>query len=286
VNLNNPIFIKTIITSVVLLISFVIYRLLLRFLHKRIQDVQKFYNTKKAITYAYFIVSVIIGISIWFEGLSNLSTYIGLLSAGIAIALKDPISNIAAFIFIILRKPFEVGDRVEINGNAGDVIDQRVFMFTLMEIGNWVHADQSTGRIIHVPNHVIFTHPLANFTKGFSHIWNEIEVLITFESDWKKAKLILNDISNKYAKHLSDSAERHLKEAAKKFMIKYNNLTPIVYTRVESDGIKLTLRYLTDPRNRRSSSEVIWEQILTQFEKEPSINLAYRTLRIIHPEGE
>ena len=105
--------------------------------------------------------------------------------------------------------------------------------------------------------------------------------ILTFESDWEHAKGILVEISNEYAKHLSDSAEKQLKQAAKKFMIRYNNLTPIVYTRVESDGINLTLRYLTDPRSRRTSSEIIWEQILKRFAKEPKISLAYKTMRIV-----
>ena len=67
----------------------------------------------------------------------------------------------------------------------------RIFMFTLMEIGNWVDADQSTGRVIHIPNGKVFKEVLANYSKGFQYIWNEIPVLVTFESNWKKAKEIL-----------------------------------------------------------------------------------------------
>ena len=281
-NFSNPTTQKILYTITTLLALFIIYKYLLKFLHKKIDDVQKYYKTRKNITYIYFFIVLVISFFIWFEGLDNLSTYFGLLSAGIAIALKDFITNFASFLFIIFRKPFKVGDRIEIDGVAGDVIDQRPFQFTIMEIGNWVHADQSTGRIIHIPNNKILTHPIANYSKGFSHIWNELEVLITFESDWKKAKIILGSIADKYNSDFSKTAEKELLEASKKFMIFYNNLTPIVYTNVQSDGVLLTLRYLTNPRARRSSSEKLWEEILGAFNKEHNIQLAYKTMRIIN----
>ena len=88
----------------------------------------------------------------------------------------------------MIRKPLKVGDRVQIGDVTGDVIDIRIFQFSVIEIGNWVDADQSTGRIIHIPNGTIFIKWQANYTAGFEYIWNEIPVLVTFESDWKTAK--------------------------------------------------------------------------------------------------
>ena len=148
-----------------------------------------------------------------------MATYLGLVSAGIAIALKDPLVNLTAWIFIIIRQPLKIGDRIQMGEITGDVIDIRLFQFSVMEIGNWVDADQSTGRIIHVPNGSIFTKPQANFTAGFEYIWNEIPVLVTFESDWKKAKKILSEIVEKHAVNLSREAEKQIKEAAKRFLM-------------------------------------------------------------------
>jgi hypothetical protein len=98
---------------------------------------------------------------IWLTGMETLVTFLGLLSAGIAIALKDPLINIAGWVYILARKPFNVGERIEINNVAGDVIDIRIFQFSILEIGNWVQADQSTGRVLHIPNGVIFN-PAGN----------------------------------------------------------------------------------------------------------------------------
>ncbi|MBL7066536.1 MAG: mechanosensitive ion channel, partial [Candidatus Marinimicrobia bacterium] len=212
--------------------------------------------------------------------------YLGLLSAGLAIALKDPLTNIAGWIFIIFRQSFSVGDRIQIGEQAGDVIDIRLFQFILLEIGNWVDADQSTGRVIYIPNGQIFTHPLANYSKGFQYIWDELNILITFESNWKKAKEILLEIANKQAEHLSKYAERKVKEAGKKYMIFYKNLTPTVYTSVKDSGVQLTIRYLCEPKNRRGIQQTIWEDVLEQFGKCKDIDFAYPTTRFYDNTAE
>jgi small-conductance mechanosensitive channel len=204
---------------------------------------------------------------------------LGLLSAGIAIALQDSIVNIAAWLFITIRQPFKVGDRIQISSIAGDVIDIRIFQFSVVEIRNWVDADQSTGRIIHIPNGLVFKEALINFTAGFEYIWEEIPVLVTFESNWKKAKDILNEIVNRHAEKFSSEAEKQIRRAAQKFMIYYSKLTPIVYTNVKDSGVLLTIRVLSNVRKRRSLQEVIWENILEEFAKHDDIDLAYPTVR-------
>jgi small-conductance mechanosensitive channel len=146
-------------------------------------------------------------------------------------------------------------------------------------VGNWVDAEQSTGRIIHVPNAAVFLKPQANYSRGFQYIWNEIAVLVTFESNWKHAKDLLEKIVNEHAEHISKAAEKRIKEATKKYLITYVHLKPIVYTTVKDSGVMMTLRYLTDPRKRRSSEHVIWENILEEFDKAPDVEFAYPTTR-------
>ncbi len=279
--LNHPTEIKILLSVVVCILMGVLSSVINHFLHKQMRDVQRFYKIKKGVNYTLFAVTIVILLGMWAGSMGTFSTYFGLVSAGLAIALKDIVINIAAWFFILVRRPFEVGDRIEIDHVAGDVIDQRVFQFTLNEIGNWVHGEQSTGRIIHIPNQQVFTHPLANYTKGFKYIWNEIPILITFESDWEVAKVILREIAVTHSAHLSADAEDKIREAARNFMIYYHNLTPTVYTSVGSNGVTLTIRYLCEPRLRRDSEEQIWEAILTAFGSHENIELAYHTMRIM-----
>jgi len=248
--------------------------------YRQVRDPWGRYRWRKGLTYVLVTVGVVTVGGVWFSGgVGELLRFVGILSAGLAIALKEPLSNIAAWGFIIWRRPFEVGDRVQIGPHAGDVIDLGLFQFTLNEIGAWVDADQSSGRIIHIPNGKVFTDPVANYNKGFRYIWNEVPVVVTFESDWKKAKQILGKIAIKHAEHLTAQAEQDLLAASQQYLINYRKLTPIVYTKVVNDGVQLTIRYLIEPRKRRGTEHAIWEEILTEFAAAPDIDLAYHTTR-------
>ncbi|MEZ5277143.1 MAG: mechanosensitive ion channel family protein [Opitutaceae bacterium] len=258
--------------------------ILLIFLRNR--DVKTQYRLRKIVTYVTWSLAFLIIGRIWFAGFEALSTYLGLLSAGLAIALQSPLVNLAGWAFILWRKPFSVGDRIQINEHRGDVIDQRIFMFSLLEIGNWVDADQSTGRVIHIPNGKIFTDVLANYAQGFYYIWNEVAVLVTFESDWKKAKEILMKLAQHHGGTISETAQQQLRAAAKKFMIFYKNLTPTVYTSVKDCGVMLTIRYLCDPRKRRTTEQELWEAILEAFARHNDIDFAYPTQRFYANERE
>lgn len=147
-------------------------------------------------------------------------------------------------------------------------------------------ADQSTGRVLHIPNGMVLSEVISNYSRGFQYIWNELPVLVTFESDWKKAKTILQQIVTKHAKHSSEVAQKHIQEASRRFMIFYSVLTPIVYTSVEDSGVLLTIRYLCEPRTRRGTAEAIWEDILHQFVSYEDIDFAYPTQRFYNNQRE
>ncbi len=277
---------KLLMTVFTILFLLVVRWIVLRVALRNVEDTRSLYRWKKTATYITFTFIILVAGALWIPTMDSLSTFLGLVSAGIAIALKDPIVNFAGWGFILGRRPFEVGDRIQMGLYAGDVIDIRIFQFTILEIGNWVDADQSTGRIIHIPNGKIFTEALASFTKGFQFIWIEIPVLVTFESNWGKAKEILEEIANKHGSAQTSDAKRSVKEASKKFMIYYRNLTPIVYTTVKDSGIMLTIRSLSNPKRRRNLEQAFWEAILTEFAKHKDIDFAYPTRRLFNNQQE
>lgn len=267
--------------SIVVILSAVVLRwIVVGLLSRRVKNAKDKYYWIRSSKYFVGTINFLALLFIWGSEIESFATFIGLISAALTIALKDLVVNFAGWIFLLVRKPFQLGDRVQIGDHKGDVIDIRVFQFTINEIGHWVDADQSTGRIIHIPNGKVFTEPQANFNQGFSHIWHEINVLITFESDWKKAKEILTEIVNKHAASLTKTAEKKLLEATKKYMILYTRLTPIVYTKVKESGVQLSMRFLITPHRRRTAEQLIWEDILEHFSQHDNINLAYPTQRI------
>ncbi len=255
-------------------------RLVLMVAERRVEDHSTMYRWAKISGYVAFVIGVLAVGQVWFTAIRSLGTFLGLLTAGLAIALKDLVADLAGFLFILWRKPFELGDRIELDGKAGDVVDVRIFAFTLMEIGNWVSADQSTGRMIHMPNAKVFSEPLANYTAGFPFLWNELPVLITFESDWRKAKRLLQEIADEETQGVNEEAQRTLRRIQKRFFIHYKNLTPAVYTSVLDSGVMLTIRYLCNPRRRRGTAQDLWERILDVFAEHDDVDLAYPTHRV------
>jgi len=281
-NIEQDILGKIIISIFVIIVLKIIHLIVLKIMWKNIEEPLKRYRWKKTLTYIFVFIGFLLLGRVWLQAFQSLATFLGLLTAGLAIALKDIITDIAGWIFIVWRRPFEVGDRIQVGEHAGDVIDIRLFQFSLLEIRNWVDADQSTGRIIHIPNSKALNDVLENFSKGFQYIWDEIPVLITFESNWQKAKTILQQIGNKHAEHITPHAERRIREASRKFMIFYKNLTPTVYTSVKDSGVLLTIRYLCEPRHRRAKEHAIWEDILIAFNSTEGIDFAYPTQRIYY----
>lgn len=273
---------KILWTFLYLIVAFVAIRIINKVLYNAIKDTKKSYTIRKG--FGYFITTLaLIGIAFtWLDTSINITTYIGLLSAGIAIALKEVFSNVAAWVFITVRKPFDVGHRIIIGEQRGDIVDIRMFQFSMGEVSDYDDGEQSTGRIIDVPNHFIFIHPLINYTKGFEFIWNEIKVLLTFESDWERAKVLLTEIVNKDSAQLSAQAKIEMDKASQKYMLHYKSLTPIVYTDVKDSGIQLTLRYLCTPKQRRGTINTVWTDILKMVGEEEHIDLAYPTRRIIN----
>ena len=278
---NSPgISYQIILTLFAIFLIWLIRFVAIRIINRKLPEAKIQYKWRKNLTYASVFIGFLIVGRIWFEGLQSLATFLGLLSAGLAIALREPVTDFAGWIFILWRKPFDVGDRIQVGDTKGDVIDIRVFKFTVLEIGNWVHADQSTGRVVHIPNHKIFSDSLANYTSDFEFIWNEIPVLVTFESDWEKAKKILQEVSEKHLQDFVERAKQQVQQAKKSYLIYYKYLTPIVYTDVQDSGVRLTVRHLSDPRKRRSVSQNIWEDTLRKFDEHDDIELAYPTMRI------
>lgn len=273
------------VQSIVLVLVVVLLRwVVLRVIHRRIEDPEVWYRARKIATYSATFIVLFFLLRIWLIQFENFATFLGLLSAGVAIALSDVLKNLAGWAYILTRRPFRVGDRIEVGDNAGDVIDIRVFRFSILEIGNWVHADQSTGRIIHIPNGLVFTSPVANFTEGFGFIWHEIRFLITFESDWKRAETAFAAILGEVAPGITGKAAERIKATARQYRIKYTHLTPAVYVSVEDSGVLLTGRVLVSVRQRRSVDQDVWRRLLDVIAADTTIELAYPTIRnVIQP---
>lgn len=269
-----------VISALVLAVLLGLRWIVVRFLHRQLDDPAQWYRARKLSTYVTAALVVLILGRLWIGGLDTIVTVLGVMAAGLAIALTDVVRNLAGGLYIALRHPLRIGDRVEIDGVAGDVVNVGTFGFNLLEIRNWVDADQSTGRILHVPNGLLFTTPMANFGAGFRWIWHEVTVPLTFASDWRRARDLLQAILEEHAPDVTESGvAEEVRRAARQFLITYTHLTPTVYVDADERGVRLQGRVLCDLRMRRDVNSRIWVDVLDAASREPAIELAYPPTR-------
>lgn len=283
--LKNAIVEKLFLSAFVFGVIYLILFFVRRFINSLKIEIQKRHQYRKRVSYIAALVYFIVLIPIWAGSTQQWATILSVLGAGIALALHEVLLNMAGWLYIMIRRPYVEGDRIELGNVKGDVIDIRLFQTSLLEIGNWVDGDQSTGRLVHLPHGQIFRNSLYNYTKGFEFIWHELSVLVTFESDWEKAKEILLHCGEEESREIQEKVQKKIDRMAREYLIYYKRFTPIVYTKIEDSGIKLTLRYLTDAKKRRAGVDTISQKVLSAIGNASDIGFAYPTYRI-YKRGE
>jgi small-conductance mechanosensitive channel len=272
--------INLIITAFVIFAVWLGRRLVLRYLSRKIDDLDSYRKWRRVSSIVAILVGIIAILTIWARQLSVLIFFILVVILGLVITLKEPILNLAGWIYILIVHPFKVGDRVQVKefrGYRGDILEVNPFSFKLSEIGNsgnWIDEDDSTGRIVDVPNGWVFIHTIANYSKMIEHIWEEIPIRISFDSNWQKAQKILIKILNEEKIKISDSGIRKIRKNFREHTGKYPGLEPKVYVRAVDFGLQLTLRYVCNTKNRRATSQIVWDEILKEFSKHNDIELA------------
>jgi small-conductance mechanosensitive channel len=268
-------------TCTILVVGYLFILVLVGIVNRNVRDLKVRHVVRRSITYLVSVLMLLYVVFLWAQNIGSITIFLGVAGAGIALALQEVILSAAGWFLILIRRPFEVGDRVEMGGVKGDVIDIRLFQTSLLEIGNWVDSDQSTGRIVHIPNSAIFKKEIYNYNRGFEFIWNEIKLLVTFESDWKRAEEIMLDRARALGGGMEEVVKKKIAAMTRRYMIHYDKLTPIVYVAIRESGVEVTLRYLTEAKQRRSTHDSLCRGILDDIAKEGRVQLAYPTYRIV-----
>ena len=261
-------YVELFILTTLIFIVFGILKAIVRALYSR-ADVsnKKKYFRNRMLKIALNIISIILVILLWGHRISGMVTIISFLSAGIAIAVKEIIFDFFAGVYINMKKIFELEDRVEINGIKGDVVNIRSLGFEVLEVGYRVHAEQSTGRIIHIPNSFVFLYPLKNYTKAFKYIWDEITVKVPLDADIEKTKEVLYDIvnSNEILETIPKKMEDAVADVTVEYRIYYNYLDPIIYTEIVDSHVELYIRYIVHPKKARIVQDEIYLKVLEEY---------------------
>lgn len=225
------------------------------------------YLINKKVTAFGVVVNIILLILIWESKITKLMTLISFVSAALAFALRDFVYNFFAGIYINVKKPFKVEDRVEVDGIVGDVVNISSLTFDILEVSSKDNGEQSTGIMIHIPNSKVFNGGVKNYTEAFKYIWDEISVRVPIDSDIDNAKSILYDIvrNNEVVKRIPRKMKSELNSAIGEYRIYYNKLDPIIYTSIEDSCVVLTIRYLAHPKKVRNIRSDIYTKVLEAF---------------------
>ena len=266
--------------------AYVIVRAIQRALIKPSVEVAVRHKIRLTTSWIGIVVFLVAAGSIWVGQIENLGVFLGIVGAGIALSLQESLLSIAGWLLWVVRRPFDIGDRIEIDGRAGDVIGISVFQTSLLEVGNWIRADQSTGRMLIIPNSMIVRHAMYNYTKGFPFVWDEFSTIVTFESDWQEAERLMLAKAEVEAEKIEGEVKRQIRQMQQRYAIRYEQLGPILYTSIADNGVRLTLRYLAPDRMRRAFNHRISRTVLQALIEHPRIDFAYPTTRLYRNPDE
>jgi small-conductance mechanosensitive channel len=265
-------------TVSVVALSTVANYIYLSYLKWNVKDVSERFRRQGAFQTVLFIFAGILLVILWARLLEHTGTFLGILGAGLAIALREPLLSIAGRVAILAGHMYRVGDRIELNKMTGDVINVGVFYTRMMEIGNWIHADQVTGRIVQISNSQIFGTPVFNYTQNFSYIWDEVKLPITYNSNLEAASQILLDVGGEYTREFLQGAQAQLDAMREAFLVPAFELKPNVFMKVTSNWLELSMRYVVDPKKRRNASNFIYLGTLKRIRQRDDIQIASETM--------
>lgn len=246
-------------------------RIVTREMEKRNVHDQEIFFMNSLFKILYWVLAIFGILSIFFENVGSFITALGLIGAGLAIAMQHPILNFIGWIVILFNKPFLVGDRIEVESNSfdikGDVVDVTPFYTKIRKI---TKDDEKTGKLINVPNEILILNGLTNHTKGTGFLWDYITFFIDYSSDIKKAKeLIIGAAETVLSKYSKLEIKERRKYTDEKIPDK-----PIVSVELKDKQIEIKISYLVESKNKLEIRTEISELAYNSLKKHPEIKFS------------
>lgn len=262
---ENPMTVKFGSAALALTVMLVVMGWIRRMVVGRLTDNNTRYQARKAITIASYLLALAILAVVFSNQLGGLTVAFGVAGAGIAFALQEVIASIAGWVAVSFGGFYRVGDRVELGGIKGDVIDIGILRTTVMQMGEWVHADQYNGRIVRVANSFVFKEPVFNYSGEFPFLWDEIAVPVHLTSDVATARGLIERVAKEVVGAYADAAEEAWEPMTRRYMIEKASVQPMVVMKFDANWIEFTLRYVVAYKARRITKDRLFERILLEI---------------------
>ncbi len=258
---------KLIAAVIGLVVIIAVVRLFQRSLTRYVKDSDTRYRLRKFVTIIGYLAGILILAIIFSDRLGRLTVAFGVAGAGIAFALQEVIASIAGWVAVALGRFYRTGDRIQLGGIKGDVIDIGLLRTTLMECGDWVKGDLYNGRIVRIANSFVFKEPVFNYSADFPFLWDEIVVPVKYGSDRRMAKEIFHRVLNEVVGEYAVYAQNAWKEIVKKYMIEAAKVEPSVTLMANENWMEFNLRYVVDYKERRAKKDAIFDRVIEEFDK-------------------
>ncbi len=263
---THPMVTQFTVLIVVTIATRLLVHTLRRSLTNKVQDASARYHVQKSINMGGYLLLVFVAAIIFKDRLGGLTVAFGVAGAGVAFALQEVIVSVAGWASISFGNVYRPGDRVQMGGIKGDVIDVSILRTTLMELGEWVQADQYNGRIVRVPNSFVFKEPLFNYSGDFPFLWDEIKLPIKYGSDHNLARSIMESVAMDIVGADSADATTAWKSLIRKYLLEDTPVNPRVTLALNDNWIEFTIRYVVDYRKRRTTKDALFSRLLEDIQ--------------------
>ncbi|UWZ58593.1 mechanosensitive ion channel [Dactylosporangium aurantiacum] len=240
-----------------------------RLVSRRSGDPYNRYYLRKAVHYGVAVVLVIALAVVWRPFAGRIGVVLGLAAAGVAFAMQDVIGAVAGWVSILTGRQFRVGDRVQMGGVHGDVLDISPLRTKILEIGSarsetsWVRGRQYTGRVVSVSNKAIFSEPVYNSTAALDYLWEELTVPVRHGDDWRLAERILREEAQWASS--SQGAREAIEQMRRRYPVGRADVEPRVFVRITDDWVELAARFVVQVRNARAVKDDMSRRVLDRF---------------------
>jgi small-conductance mechanosensitive channel len=264
--LFNPTVGKIVTIFIGIAVIWIILKLIQRNLFSKIKDSENRYRTKKFSNVLGYLLTIVLITMVFSDQLGGLTVALGVAGAGIAFALQEVIGSFAGWLAIMFGGFYKTGDRVQLGGIKGDVIDIGVLRTTIMETGQWVDGDLYNGRIVLIANSFVFKEPVFNYSGDFPFLWDEIKIPIQYGSNYDKVKELLLRIGIEVAEDLSVESKEKWKTLQIKYRLEDAQTEPMLSMIANDNWFEYTLRYVVSYKKRRATKTELFTRILNEVE--------------------
>jgi small-conductance mechanosensitive channel len=284
---------RLVTTLVIVAIAVVVALLGGRLIGRAWRDSYTRYYSRKVVRYVTAVVTLVALAVVWRPFAGQIGVVLGLIAAGVAFAMQELIGAFAGWLNVLFGRIYRVGDRVQVGGVRGDVIDITPLRTKILEMGSppdtagesesWVAGRQYTGRIVTVSNKKTFTDPVFNYSAAFDYIWEELTIPVPYESDWRRAEAIILEEVQRTTR--SEEAQKAMAHMARHYPVPRTELEPRVFARATSNWVSLAARFVVPVRTARTAKDEVTRRILDRL-KAAGIEVASETAVVTVKQAE